>query len=98
MEKLGTHAVFHGRLFSGLALKELPLTGADSKLVTSPASNPAPAVAVAEKPPANIATPQPSVPVNVISFEFKGEKHSAGIDRSAMVSAPSAASAGDLKK
>lgn len=98
VEKLGTHPVFHGRLFSGLALKELPLTGADSKPVTPPASNPAPAVAVAEKPSANPATTQPPAPVNVISFEFKGEKHSAGIDRSAMVTTPAAATAGDLKK
>lgn len=96
VEKLGHHPVFHGRLFSGLVLKEMPLPGGESKPVEPQATNTASVEAATDKSAANVVVTQASQPVNIISFEFKGEKYSAGNDQSAMPA--NSAVEGDLKK
>lgn len=96
VEKLGLHPVFHGRLFSGLVLKEVQLSGGEPKPVAA-VTTPASAVgAAADKPADNVAGAQPPAPMNIVSFEFKGEKQSAGNGHSALPA--NAAVDGDLKK
>lgn len=98
VEKLGRHPVFHGRLFSGLVLRELPLTVVESKPSVSQATNANSAEATSEKQSSNLPSAQAPEPLNVISFEFKGEKHVADTNRSAIPTNQVAAIEGDLKK
>lgn len=94
VEKLGQHAVFHGRLFSGLVLKEMQLSPAESKPVVATSSAASAVQPESEKLAANVSDGQSSS-VHIVSFEFKGEKHSAGNDHTANTVAPVD---GDAKK
>jgi len=94
VEKLGQHAVFHGRLFSGLVLKEMQLSPAESKPVVATSSAASAVPPESEKLAGNVSDGQSSS-VHIVSFEFKGEKHSAGNDHTANTVAPVD---GDAKK
>jgi hypothetical protein len=94
VEKLGQHAVFHGRLFSGLVLKEMQLSPAESKPVVATSSAASAVQPESERLAANVSDGQSSS-VHIVSFEFKGEKHSAGNDHTANTVAPVD---GDAKK
>lgn len=80
VEKLGQHVAFHGRLFSGLVLKEMQLTVAESKPVAATAAGENAVQPASEKSAENASEGQASS-MHVVSFEFKGEKHSAGNSR-----------------
>lgn len=68
MERLGDDPVFHGKLFSGLVMKEQSIESGEPK----PASVKAPEIVQNSKDQTMPATPEPT-PLNVISFEFKGQ-------------------------
>lgn len=87
VEKLGQHVAFHGRLFSGLVLKEMQLSATESKPVVSTPTGGSVAQPSSEKMAASAGAGQPS-PMHIVSFEFKGEKQSAGNDHAANAVAP----------
>lgn len=68
MERLGDDQVFHGKLFSGLALREQAIESSEPK----PVGAKAPEVAQTGKDLTMPATPE-LAPLNIISFEFKGQ-------------------------
>lgn len=68
MERLGDDPVFHGKLFSGLAMKQQAIESSEPK----PASGKVPEVVQNSKDQTMPATPEPA-PLNIISFEFKGQ-------------------------
>jgi hypothetical protein len=68
MERLGDDPVFHGKLFSGLVMKEQSIEISEPK----PAGVKTPEVVQNSKDQTMPATPEPA-PLNVISFEFKGQ-------------------------
>ncbi|PPD12071.1 PilN domain-containing protein [Methylophilus sp.] len=87
VEKLGQHVAFHGRLFSGLVLKEMQLSATESKPVVATPTGASVAQPSSEKMAASAGAGQPS-PMHIVSFEFKGEKQSAGNDHAANAVAP----------
>lgn len=97
VERLGRHPVFHGKYFSGLVLKELPLSG-ESKPAMSQLANANAGQGVTDKSSGKAAEAQSPLPMSVVSFEFKGEKHSAGSDQAAMHATVSAEGSGGVKK
>lgn len=68
MERLGNDPVFHGKLFSGLVMKEQAIEISEPK----PAVVKTPEVVQNSKDQIMPAAPEPA-PLNVISFEFKGQ-------------------------
>lgn len=97
VERLGRHPVFHGKYFSGLMLKELPLSG-ESKPAMPQVANTNPALGVTDKSSVNAAEVQSSLPMSLVSFEFKGEKHVVGSDQTAIHPTAPAEGGGGVKK